>query len=227
MVRIILVRHGQTQWNVERRFRGRTDVKLDQTGIRQAKATAKRLNHLKLNAIYSSPLGRAFDTARIIAQARKFKVEPVEGFIDIDFGGWQGLSLEEVEVQYLSLYQLWLSSPQKVRFPGGEGLDEVRERAVAALNGLLDRHKNGTVLVVTHRVVNKVLICAILGLDNSHFWQIRQDTGAMNIFEYRNRFIPLETPKECCSHIVPRMGFIVVRLNDTSHLGDDRTDVDF
>jgi broad specificity phosphatase PhoE len=121
-------------------------------------------------------------------------------FIDINYGEWQGLPLEEVKVKYSDLYRLWQERPQEVTFPGGENLAQVRARAWDGLEKVVQANLGKTVLVVSHRVVTKVLICAVLGLDDSHFWQIKQDTTAVNCFEYTGK------------------DFITSLINDTCHM---------
>ncbi len=185
MTRLVIVRHGRTEWNRVERFRGRADIELDEIGIKQAKAAAARIADWKVSAIYSSPLRRALTTAEILAQPFGLEVKSLVGIIDIDYGEWQGLSPEEAAAKYDSLYVKWLDSPHKVKFPGGESLAEVRERAASAVNGLIAQHPRETIVMVSHKVVCQILILTLLDLDNSHFWQIAQDVCAVNLFEVR------------------------------------------
>ena len=192
MTAIILVRHGETEWNVSEVFRGRIDIELNQTGIKQAELLAEYLSKRKLDAIYSSPLQRAVKTAEIIAGYHKLRVEIAPGLIDFDYGKWQGLPHQEVKDKYKELYAEWISRPEKVRIPAGESLNDVRKRAMRVVSEVITTYE-GTVVLVAHRVVNKVLICALLELDNSHFWNIRQDTCGITTFAYANgRFILTE-----------------------------------
>ncbi len=202
MTHFILIRHGETGWNQRGRFRGRTDIDLDETGVRQAEATGRRLSRyqVQVSAIYSSPLRRALRTAQIIASHTGRTVVPLESLMDIDFGSWQGLTLAEVESRYGEPYRLWVESPHLLRFPEGEGLGDVSSRVESAISMAATRHDGETVVFVTHRVVSKVMILHLLGLDNSHFWQIDQGACAINMFDVRDT--------------VP----IVTLLNDTCHL---------
>ncbi|MGB2799417.1 MAG: histidine phosphatase family protein [Dehalococcoidia bacterium] len=183
MTRFVLIRHGQTGWNKEARFRGRIDIDLDETGMRQAQAVGERFAQSELAAIYSSPLKRAMATAEPIGQRLSLQVVPLEGINDMNFGSWEGRSIDEVKEQDKELFDLWRYSPEKLSIPGGETLDDVRQRVAATVDDLAAKHENDTVLLVTHRVVCKVLLCHLLGLDNSHFWQIAQDTAAVNRFQ--------------------------------------------
>ena len=207
MTRIILVRHGQTEWNIGsgagERFRGRIDLPLDDTGLTQANALAARLADCPIVAVYSSPLKRAMETARPTAQQLGLPVQPLPGIIDINYGDWQGLSPAEVAKAHPDLYRLWLEEPHRVEFPNGESLCQVRLRGMAALKEVSTRHEGQTVLLVAHQVVNKVLVCAMLGLGNSHFWRIRQDNACINVFEHQDGV------------------FTAVLINDTCHLITD------
>jgi len=200
MVRVILVRHGETAWNQREVFRGRADVALNQRGREQAGALATALRDHKLDAVCSSPLRRAVETAEAIAEPHDISVETEESFVDFDYGCWQGLQHDEVQQRYPRLYHDWVERPHTVRMEGGESLRMVRRRAMNALRKVTERHPDETVVIVAHRVVNKVLLCAVLGLDNSHFWRIRQDTCALNVLEW--------SPDQ----------WVVRLLNDTCHL---------
>jgi broad specificity phosphatase PhoE len=183
MTRLFLVRHGTTEWNQEEIFRGRADCELNDTGRAEAQALSDLFRDTTIHSIYSSPLSRALETARAVALPKGLAVIPDPAFIDIDYGQWQGLPLKEVEEKFPDLYRLWQKHPQKVTFPGGESLAQVRARAWEGLARRIRENDGKTIFIVSHRVVTKTLICAILGLDDSHFWQIKQDPAAVNGFE--------------------------------------------
>jgi broad specificity phosphatase PhoE len=199
MAELILARHGETVWNVEKVYRGRTDVNLDEVGVKQAELLGKHLSNWELEAIYSSPLRRALETANIIARYQKIGIHIAEGLIDFDYGEWQSLSEQRVKNLYPTLHDEWHNNPNKVRMPGGESLEDVKKRAIEVVNDVLSEYQ-GSVVLVSHRVVNKVLICSLLGLGNSCFWNIKQDVGGITIFNYVDG------------------RFILTRHNDTSHL---------
>jgi broad specificity phosphatase PhoE len=212
MTTLFLVRHGRTGWNKEQIFRGTKDVPLDAVGREEALMVGEWLKMEGIRAVYSSPLARAKETADAIARFHSVGVQVMVGLNDLNFGEWEGLSLAAVKKQYPDLYRQWLQAPHQVVFPGGEGLDAVRSRAMGAVEEIIERHPQETVALVSHRVVLKVLICALLGLDNSHFWNIGQDTAAVNCFHYKDG------------------KWIVASLNDTCHLkgvGEERGKVDF
>jgi broad specificity phosphatase PhoE len=198
MTSIYLVRHGQTAWNKEEIFRGRTDVPLDETGLKQAELAAEYFKGMEIHGIYSSPLARAWQTAERIAQSHSLKVQPLEGIIDLSFGNWEGHPHQEIKKIDSECYKQWVEKPHRVRLPGGESLDEVRIRSMAALEEVIQKHSGKTLVLVSHRVINKVLICGILGIDNSHFWQIGQDTTAINLIQYKNGKYILSILNETC-----------------------------
>ena len=185
MTRLILIRHGQTVWHSDgvERAEGRAEVDLDEVGVRQARATAARLSAWEISAIYSSPLKRAFSTASILAVRRGLAAQPEPGLIDIDYGRWQGMTHPEAKADDPKAYDLWLKRPDQVTFPGGEGLADVRKRAVSAVETLTSRHANQTVVLVSHKVVIKVLLCHFLGLADTHFWRFQQGFCAVNVVE--------------------------------------------
>ena len=189
MTEIILARHGQTDWNLAEVFRGRIDVPLNSTGIKQAELLSEYLSGVKIDAIYSSPLKRALATAEAINHNHKLKIAINPGLIDLDYGKWEGIPNREVVENNKELYKKWTDHPEQVIMPEGESLDDVKIRAMAVVNNIIDRYA-GAVIIASHRVVNKVLICALLGLDNSHFWNIKQDTCGITRFTYKKgRFI--------------------------------------
>jgi broad specificity phosphatase PhoE len=212
LLRIILVRHGQTKWNAGsaggEHFRGRIDVPLNAMGEAQAEAVAERLAPVDILAVYASPLQRAMRTARPIAQARGLAVVPFEGLLDIEYGEWGGLAHTQVAAEWPALYARWRRAPHKVQIPGGGSLAEVRQRIVWGLDELLARHEGEIVALVGHQVVNKVFLCLALGLENSAFWRIRQDT--------------------CCINRLDHDGerFTLLTLNEVGHLPDFPKDLD-
>ena len=203
MMRIILVRHGQTTWNKEDRVRGQTEVPLDDTGLAQAEATAVRvIGDFKPAAVFCSPLRRAVQTAEAIAQKAGVSAQPVAGLNDLHFGQWQGLAVTEVRQRWPEMARAWFEAPHTVRFPAGESLDILRDRGMAAVRQIADRHPDQDVVIVGHMVVNRVLLLATLGLDNSHYWRIGQDTCAINVIEWRDSAFYIHSINDTC-HLRP------------------------
>jgi len=201
MTSIILVRHGQTEWNRVERFRGRADIALNEDGMAQAEATGKRIAaKWKPSAVFSSPLSRSIKTAEIIAGQFDLPVQSYDGLIDIDYGQWQGLTPDEASKRWPAEMDAWYSAPQTVHIPGGESLFDLRTRAMKALNDIISRHNKQSVVIVAHTVVNRIILLGILGLGNDRFWRLRQDTCCINRFEAESG------------------DFTLVSLNDTCHM---------
>jgi broad specificity phosphatase PhoE len=198
MTSIYLVRHGQTAWNKEEIFRGRTDVPLDEIGLKQAELVGQYFKGMEIHGIYSSSLSRAWETAQKIAQIHNLKVQPLQGIFDMSFGKWEGQSHRDIQENDKEIYRQWREEPHLVRLPGGETLNEVRARSMAALEEVIGKHPGKTLVLVSHRVICKALICAILGLDNSHFWQITQDTTAINLIQHKEGKYILSLMNETC-----------------------------
>jgi len=198
VTRLLLVRHGETEWNSDVIYRGRAEVALSETGRLQAERLGARLAAERVTALYSSPLIRAKETAEAVARHTGCAVQVLEDLNDLDCGEWQGLSDPEVKARYPEERRLWLSAPHLVTLPGGESLADVSARVCRVLEVAL-RH-DGVVVLVSHRVVHKVAICSLLGLDNSHFWDIRLDLAGITEFECTAR------------------RRVLVRHNETSHL---------
>jgi len=198
---IILVRHGQTEWNRVERFRGRADVPLNDTGLRQAEATGRRVADMgRPVALYSSPLARAVKTAEAIGRLVNLAVEIQPGLVDIDYGEWQALTPDEARSQWPEMVETWYNTPHLATIPGGESLGEIRVRAMRAVGDLAARHAGETIVLVSHTVVNRIILMGVLGIGNERFWRIRQEPCAINVFE------------------VGDGDYTLVSMNDTCHL---------
>ncbi len=201
MTRFILVRHGQTEWNRIEHFRGRVDVPLNDVGLAQAAVTGRRIAaKWQPTAVYTSPLSRAAVTAQAIAAPFDLPVTPLDGLADIHYGDWQGLTPEEARARWPDLLHAWYTAPATVRIPGGESLADLRDRAMAAIRALTSAHADETIVLVSHTVVNRVILLAVLGLGNDRFWRLRQDNCAINVFEAEEG------------------DYTLVSMNDTCHL---------
>lgn len=196
---IILVRHGQTEWNREERFRGRADVPLNTTGLSQAEALGRRIAaEWQVKAIYSSPLSRAVKTGEAIARHFNLSVQIEPGLVDIDYGEWQGLSPEEARQRWPEAISAWYNAPHTARIPGGESLEGLRARTMNSLAALVARHLGEIIVLVGHTVVNRIILLAALGLGNEHFWQLHQDTCAINVLEVEAGYFTLALMNDTC-----------------------------
>ena len=208
---IVLIRHGQTSWNREQRFRGRKDLPLADIGQDQARALAEALGGEKIAALYRSPLLRCEQTLAPLAERLGMGSVTVEDLVDMDFGEIEGMEVEAAKREYPELMKKWIEAPHKVTFPGGEGLAEVSSRAVRAIGDIAARHKGETVAVCAHRVINKLVLLSLAGAGPEGFWVFFQAAACVNRFS-------IDTPRA-----------VIFSVNDVSHLAslDGRPRLDF
>lgn len=202
-IRLILVRHGETQWNRERRVQGGgSDTELNETGKVQAQRLGEALSNVKVDAIYSSPLKRALDTARIIASYHKLPVEVEPDFREIEAGELEGLSLAEFSISFSQFILRWREGNGQEKLPGGESVADLEERVWYGIQRIKAKHDSGTVILVTHFFCVVVAICKALGWPLTTLERLRVQTGSMSIVDLNEN--------------QPRL----VLLGDTCHLKD-------
>jgi len=171
MTRLLLIRHGEVEGIDPPIFRGRTDLPLTLRGSRQALATADHLaGRIALGTVYCSPLSRCVRTADTLCERFQTASITHPELNDIGYGAWTGLSIDQVRAQWPEELLLWLTSPHLARIPGGESLQELAARTTEALVGVLRKHLHGTVALITHDSVIRVLLCHALGLPLSSYW---------------------------------------------------------
>ena len=196
-----LVRHGESEWNAENRLCGRTDVPLSEGGRRQAKSLAERLKSIPFEALYSSPLERALETARLISESVGLQPAPDQRLVELDYGQWEGRTLAEIAESDPKTLRAWDANPAQVAPPGGESGLEAQQRIVSFLDFLAAKHPQGHVLVVFHKTVCRLVICHVLGMAAS---------------EYRRRLV-LNNAALSIIQAQP-YGWQLITFNDTSHL---------
>ena len=183
-MRLYVVRHGETRWNLENRFQGWADQPLSERGEKQAVEAARMLVAVPFDAAYSSDLSRARRTAEIILDGRGLEAVPVKGLREMDIGNLDGLVVTEIEERFPDLLKAWREDPQSVTMPGGETLEQVSERAWAAVEPIVERHRGETVLLVAHHTINKTIICRTLGIPLAHFRTLRQPPCAISVIDF-------------------------------------------
>jgi phosphoserine phosphatase len=165
VTRILLARHGETDWNRDNRFQGRADPPLNDAGREQAATLAASLAGEQLDAVYSSPLRRAVETADVVAAPHGLEPTPVEALREVDVGSWQGLTRTEIESRYPEQFRRWLAFEQG--WEDGETYEEMGVRVVGALSELSARHAGERVLALTHGGPIRAAIAAASGISHS------------------------------------------------------------
>ena len=198
-MRLILVRHGQTVHNIESRYQGHSNSDLSELGRVQAERVGERLSHEQIDAVYSSDLTRAVDTAEAIAKFHKLPAHTDARLRECAFGEWEGLTVDEVAEQYPELYQNYRRDSITHRAPGGERKEELQARTVDAVNDIVRQHPDGTVVVVVHGGSLRAFFCHAFDAGLETFTKIRFDNCGITAFslEPSGRWF-LEYSNEIC-----------------------------
>jgi len=202
MTEIILIRHGETEFNRAGIFRGRCDVALNDRGREQARRLAAALASVPIDAVYSGPLSRALETARPVAGAHDLEPVVDHAFDNIDLGRWQGVRKADVERDEPELWRLWIETPDALRIPGGESLASVARRAHDRTTALVREHEGRRIAIVSHRSVLKLLAGRLLGMQEGYFWKFYLDNAGYSIVRWDGT------------------GFVLTKWNESCHLGE-------
>jgi broad specificity phosphatase PhoE len=190
-MRVLLLRHAETDWNRERRFQGRRDIPLSPAGREQAESAARLLAATPLTAVWSSPLARARETATLIAAPHGLGVQVEEAVTEMDFGEWVGLTRDEVKTRFPEALSAWAETPAAARWPGAETLEQVRARALAGLARLRAAHQGQTICLVSHGITSRVLILEALGLGPDRLWSLQISSTGISELEFRDDWTTL------------------------------------
>ena len=187
--RLLMVRHGETNWNKESRFQGIKDIPLNDNGRSQGRKAGTFLQDVPIDFAVSSSMMRPKETAEIILQHHQdVPLSTTSELIEICHGLWEGMLEAEIQADYPDLLQQWKDKPETVQMPEGENLQQVWDRGVAAWNKIAEEHSNTetpqTGLVVAHDAINKVILCYLLGLKPENFWNIKQGNCAVSVIDY-------------------------------------------
>ena len=182
--RIYLVRHGETDLNRDKRFRGHSDAPLNEDGVLQAAGAARILKLAGISNVYTSPIRRAVETATAIAVITGARMETDDDFVDIDYGEWQGLTVEEVGERNGAEIEAWRNDPGSFTFPGGDSIAAVRERLGPAFERVLRREHEGPIAVVSHLAVLKLCFTVLMDVGAGYFWRVTLDNGAVSLFTH-------------------------------------------
>jgi broad specificity phosphatase PhoE len=184
-MKLFALRHGETAWTRERRFSGSRDLSLTLQGERQAQALADALAAEPVAAVYTSPLERTRRTAEIVARPKGWPVIEEPALREMAFGEWEGLTRDEVEARWPDLFAVWRQSPEGAVPAGGEGLLEVAARVGKALQQVRDGHPQGTVVLVSHAIVLRLIVLEALGLGPERLWSLDASPAGLTEIEYQ------------------------------------------
>ncbi len=200
-MRLILIRHGETDWNSTLRYQGHVAVPLNERGRMQARKASERLKRYDATALYTSDILRASETADIIGEAVKLKPQPMPDLREIDVGQWEGLTPEELYRRFPEHMQEYERDPARTVRIGGESYAQLQQRALQALNDIhAAHHADETVLAVSHGGTIRALLCHVIDLDLRNFGRMWLDNGSFTELRYGSN------------------GWRLTRLNDAAHL---------
>lgn len=200
MKKLYLIRHGETESNLKGLFRGRLDIPLSRRGKQQAAELKGYFETIGVDTVYTSPLGRAIETARTAFPDHEPVFEPM--LDNLDLGEWSGQNKMLVQEQFPGKWEQWVKRPETITFPGGESLADVMARS----RKFLDKVVNGageSIAAVSHRSVAKVILAASIGLERNYYWKFHLDNASVSQVFYDEE-----------------RGYTLVRINDTYHLSD-------
>lgn len=200
MTKIYLLRHGETTWNIEKVFRGQAEVPLTENGRSQAKFAGEYLKDKGIQTIYTSPLSRAKETAEIVGKIINLGPMVDDRLTGLNFGEWQGRPYSEIEKEFPEEFMNYKIAPDKFKSPGGETLNEAMRRSLDMLKEIEKKFLEGKILIVTHRVICKLMLLGILGLGSEKFWMLKPDTCSLSEFSSEHE------------------GYVLTKFNDTSFL---------
>jgi probable phosphoglycerate mutase len=207
MMRLILARHGETDWNKQHRVQGRSDIELNENGRKQAEALARALRNTPVKAIYTSPLTRARDTASAIGRFHGVDVATLDGLQEIDAGEVDGLTYQEMSSQYGDFFEHWIRDCTSVRPPGGCTLSEVQDQAWGAVQEILTRHRTtagsqdsekDTVIAATHFFPILSIVCKAVGLELSECRRLKLDLASITVLDFSTSTTVLTSFNDTC-----------------------------
>lgn len=203
MTKLLLVRHGETEWNDSARFQGQTDVPLNDRGRAQAEQVAKRLQRETLAAVYSSDLLRALDTARVIAHNHRLVVTISDQLREASFGSWEGMTFDEVRARFPEEAEGWIRDPVMIRPADGETRDAIVSRVMGALRRIAEAHGDRTVVVVTHGGPIKCAVMCALQASAAAWKKLRIDNATLTTLHARGVVFEVVTVNEA-GHLLTR-----------------------
>lgn len=200
---IYIVRHGQTEWNLLGKTQGHGNSDLTPKGIEQAELLADSMTKYPIDYIYSSDLGRAYQTAEIIGNKLSIEVEKTEALREMNFGTWEGRIIKDIIEEDPELYKMWRNEPHLAKIPQGEKLSQIKERTDAFIKEINEKYDGKHIVLVTHSLCARIMLLSFLDSDVKNIYRINQANTALNIIELRD------------------YGPVVMKMNDTTHIIND------
>ena len=187
---LIIIRHGETDWNLDLRYQGQTDITLNENGFLQAEQLSDYLSSREINAVYSSDLKRAYNTAEVVASAQKnlqgSDVYTCRELREMNFGNWEGLTYQDISREYPDMFQKWYTDPTSVTPPEGESLVSFRKRIVSAFKKIINEHPGEKVAVVTHGGSIRVLLTSVLEMPLDKYWRLEVHNTSVSIVTFHD-----------------------------------------
>ncbi|SDL18947.1 alpha-ribazole phosphatase [Halarsenatibacter silvermanii] len=181
---LILIRHGETEWNKNKRYQGQEDVALNDTGRQQARRAAEFIAEENIDKVCSSDLSRARDTAAAIARSRQLEVKEYPGLREIDFGRWEGKNYETIREEYGDRFDNWLDDPGEVSPPGGEDMYEFMDRVSSALTEILSGNGEEKIAVVAHGGALRIYLIHLLGIPLERYTRLYFNNGSISRIDF-------------------------------------------
>lgn len=208
MTKLILIRHGQTEWNLAGRYQGQSNVALSPDGIQQAQQLARNFPIDRLDAVYTSDLKRAAVTAAQLAERFQCPLHPETALREMDFGDWEGLTYEQIAARWPEEVQNFFGHPEKLQAPHGETFARLQQRAMKEINEIVARETGKTIAVVAHGAINRTILTAVLHMSLHDLWTLRQDNTAVNILRFEDGYTMLELMNSTAHLPVPPKSLI-------------------
>ncbi|MBQ9364956.1 MAG: histidine phosphatase family protein [Schwartzia sp.] len=203
MVRLILVRHGKTEWNALGKYQGQSDIELSEEGMMQAEKLAAHFPVSRLDAIYASDLRRAYMTAERVGERMNVEPQKEPSFRELDFGEWEGCTYKEIIERWPEEGEKFFGAPEKLAIPNGETFQMLQNRAMTRLNEIVtmsEVERHGTIAVFAHGAIIKTMLCTLMHIPLHYVWMLQQSNTAVNIINFDAGYVGIE------------------QLNNTEHL---------
>ncbi len=199
-MKLILIRHGETDYNLHKRYCGKSNPSLNKSGVEQSIRLAERCKSMKVDKVFSSSLDRAVETAEIVFKGEY--VEKLDNFSEMDFGCFEGLTYKDIMGKYPEIYRSWIDNPVRITIPDGESFKKVRLRVKRGLVTLLSQNEDKTIALVSHDGTIRIILSEALNISFKDLLRVKQNNCALNILDYSDMKAPS-----------------IIKMNDIEHLG--------